>query len=362
MSDDTCLAVKITPGQKDSAVLEPYPVRSPGRGELLLEALEVGICGTDLEIVSGLYGEAPKGEEKLVIGHESLLRVVEAGEDSGDFQPGDLAIGIVRRPCDDMCPACAQGRWDLCVTGHYRERGIARLDGFMRQRLVEEAPFVVHVPESLRRTGVLLEPLTIVEKAVGEALSARPSFLAARRALVTGAGPVGLLAALLLISKGLEVWVLDRVDASGPKGSIVLEAGGRYVDDSSTPLETEVGDIRFDVAVEASGYAPLLFRAANLLARDGVLVLTGVTGGHHTISVDAALLNTDMVLENQVMMGSVNAARPHYEAAVRDMEDFGRRFGTLPERLITRRLPLREFQSALFRTPDDIKAVLEVSA
>lgn len=354
-------ALRLHPGVARSASLVEEKVREPGLGEVLLETLEVGVCGTDIEIDEGLYGEAPPGSDTLVLGHESLLRIVEAGDGVSDLEKGQLAIAIVRRPCDALCRACAAGRWDLCETGQYRERGIRGLDGFMRDFVVDDANFVVPVPEALRSVGVLLEPLTIVEKAVDEAMGARPALIPSRTALVTGAGPVGLLAALLLIARGLEVWVLDRQPTDSPKGALVMEAGGRYIDDTNTPLERAVGRTRFDVAVEASGFAPLLIRAVNLLERNGALVLTGVTGGHHDVSLDVNVLNTNLVLENEHILGSVNASRKHYEAAVRDLSLWQRRFGKLPERLVTGRFPLERFRDALDKNPGTIKSVIEVS-
>lgn len=360
-SNNLCQALLIKPGQANSAHLGTRPVARPQAGEVRLKTLEVGICGTDLEINEGLYGEAPAGQDTLVLGHEGLLEVVEVGQGVSHLQPGDLAVAIVRRPCPQSCPACAVGRWDLCITGDYTEHGIKQLDGFMREALVDDAAYVIKVPAELRPVAVLTEPLTIVEKAIEVALACRPAFLPAKRALVTGAGPVGLLGALLLRLRGYEVWVLDRVPQDSPKGKIAAAAGARYIDDSKSPLEQAVGDVRFDLAVEASGYAPLLFRAANLLARSGVLVLTGVTGGHHDIQVDANVLNSELVLENEVIVGSVNAAKSHYTQAVADLGGLNQTFPGLLQQLITDRVPLDQFQKALDRRPETIKAVLAIS-
>lgn len=359
---ETCRAVTVQPGEKGSGRLDRIAVGRPGPGQVLLRVLRVGICGTDAEIDAGLYGAPPPGHTRLVLGHESQVRVEAVGPDARGLQPGQLAVAIVRRPCPGPCPPCANGRWDLCVTGEYRERGIMHLDGFLRERLVEDAAFVVPVPEELEAVSVLLEPLSVVEKAIAEAERVRdPAAPPARRALVTGGGPIGLLAGLALRQRGLEVWLLDRRGPESPKGRLAAAAGMRYVDDSATPIE-RVADVgRFDLAVEATGFAPLVFRSLALLGRNGTLVLTGVTSGHRTVAVDANAVNASMVLENQVMIGSVNAARRHYEQAIHDLGDWRARWPGLAERMITARYPLERFRDALAPSSEDIKRVVEVT-
>ena len=362
MADEQCRAVTVRPGEKGSGRLESVPVGRPAAGQVLLRVLRVGICGTDAEIDGGGYGQAPEGSARLVLGHESQVRVEAVGPGVSGLQPGQLAVAIVRRPCPERCPPCAAGRWDLCLTGHYLERGIMGLDGFLRERLVDDAAFVVPVPETLEPVSVLIEPLSVVEKAIAEAERVRdPALPPARRALVTGAGPIGLLAVLALRQRGLEVWVLDRQPADSVKARLAQAAGARYVDDAATPLEQVEGVGHFDLALEGTGYAPLVFRAVALLGRGGALVLTGVTSGHREISLDANALNAEMVLENQVMIGSVNAARAHYERAVRDLEDWRGRWPGLAGRLITARYPLERFREAMAPSPGDIKRVVEVA-
>lgn len=249
----------------------------------------------------------------------------------------------------------------MCETGHYRERGISYLHGMLREYMVDAERFVVPVPAQLRSVGVLLEPLSVVEKAVRETLRiqerapSRP-----RTALVTGAGPIGILAAMLLVAQGIEVHVLDRRPVDSPKAEFVRRLGASYHDDSQTPLEDATRNLNFDLAVEASGYAPLMFRALSRLARNGALVLTGVTAGHHTISLDVDVVNQEMVLENHVLIGSVNASRGHYEQAVRDLSSFFAKDAPLVSSLITGRFPLERFGEALKKSPDTIKAVVEV--
>ncbi len=354
-------AIVVTPGRAQSYRLATVPVDEPGPSDLLLDVVAVGICGTDAEICQGLYGQAPAGHDRLVLGHEALARVAAVGSGVEHVAVGDFIVPIVRRPCPELCVACAAGRWDQCVTGDYQEHGIKGLDGFLRGRLVVEGDAVVAAPAALGELAVLTEPLTIVEKALERALRTHTGPGEPRRALVTGAGPVGMLAALLMVSRGLEVWVVDRRPADSPKARLVQAIGAHYLDDSATPLEQHLPAGGFDIALEATGYAPLVFRAVAVLARNGVLALTGVTGGHHELNVDANLLNSTMVLENQSMVGSVNAARSHYQQAVQDLAGFHARFPGVLDRLITARHPLAAFEKALLKNPDDIKTVVMVA-
>lgn len=359
---DKCRAILITPGKPGSAQLGTVAVADPGTGELLLKVRAVGICGTDGEIDRGLYGTAPAGSVELVLGHESLTEVAAVGPGVSGWTVGQLGVAIVRRPCPERCAACAVGRWDFCLTGHYREHGIKGLDGFLREYFVASVDDVVPVPANLADCAVLIEPLSIVEKAVEQALSIhamKPGKPA--RALVTGAGPVGMLGALLLLQRGLQVWILDQRPADSAKARLIESAGAHYIDDSSTPLESVVPTGGFDVALEATGYAPLVFRMASTLAPNGVLALTGVTGGHREMSVDVNAINGALVLENQAMVGSVNAARAHYEQAILDLGQWKTRWGDLPSRLITSRYPLERFRDALKKDPDDIKTIVEVN-
>ncbi len=361
--DAMCQAIQVTPGKAHSARLGLEPTLAPKRGELGLKVLLCGICGTDAEIERGLYGEAPPGEDHLVPGHESLCEVEAVGEAVTGFRPGDLVVPIVRRPCPEGCEPCKRGRWDMCLTGHYAERGIARLHGMLREHLTDDAEHCVHLPPELRQVGVLVEPLSIVEKAIEETMVVQSRIgIPPRRALVTGAGPIGILAAMVLRSRGLAVDVLDQRPVDSPKAEIVRASGSRYIDDRTQPLEESAKDVLYDLVLEASGYAPLVFRALRRLGRNGAMVLTGVTAGHHTIELDVDALNQEMVLENQVLLGSVNAARQHYEAAVRDLAAWQLSLPGLAERLITSRHPLAQFEAALTKDPDGIKSVVEVAA
>jgi threonine dehydrogenase-like Zn-dependent dehydrogenase len=331
------------------------PEPQAGAGELLVDGLALGVCGTDREISRGEYGWAPEGRERLVLGHESLGRVREA-PDGADFAPGDLVVGVVRRPDPVPCPACAHGEFDMCRNGEYTERGIKSIDGYCSERWTVEADYAVKLDPGLEHVGMLLEPTTVVAKAwdhierVGKRAWFEP-----RSALVTGAGPIGLLAALLAAQRGLEVHVLDVV-TDGPKPELVEALGGTYHHDG---LDAAVKGGRPDIIVEATGVGQLVFGAMEATAAAGILCLTGVSPKGRALSVDAGAVNREIVLENDVVFGSVNANLGHYRLAAEALVQADR--GWL-ERLITRRVPLERFAEALAGHPEDIKVVIDLTA
>jgi threonine dehydrogenase-like Zn-dependent dehydrogenase len=317
---------------------------------VLVEAIAVGVCGTDVEIVEGKYGWSPPGKPRLVLGHESLGRVLDPGP-SGSFQKGDLLAGIVRRPDPVPCPSCAVGDWDMCRNGQYTERGIKQIDGFMSERWRIEPQYAAKIDRSLGLLGVLLEPTTVVTKAweqVG-AVGQR-AFWEPRTALVTGAGPIGLLAALIGRQRGLEVHVLDRFD-SGPKPGLVRDLGATY-------HTGRVADIGFDpdVIVECTGVGQLIADSIAAVAPGGVVCLTGVGTGGRTVGLPTADVGSAIVLRNNVVVGSVNANRRHWYRAGQVL---AKADPTWLGRLITRRVPPEQFQGALQREPDDIKVVIQ---
>ena len=318
------------------------PDPEPGPGELLVDALALGICGTDVEIVAGEFGSAPAGADRLVLGHESLGVVREAPPGRG-FAAGDLVVGMVREPDPEPCVCCAAGELDMCRNGLYADRGIKDGHGFGSESWTIPAELAVRLDPELRRVGVLLEPTTIVAKAWEhvDRIAARLVF-EPRRVLVTGAGPIGLLAALFAARRGLEVHVLDRVQ-HGPKPGLVADLGAQY---HSGSLAEAVRDGEPDVVVEATGSVELVFDAMARTAPGGIVCLLGVSAGGHSLTVDAGLLNTDLVLSNMVVFGSVSANRRHYEAAARALAEAERPW---LERLITRRVPLERFAEALDR-------------
>jgi threonine dehydrogenase-like Zn-dependent dehydrogenase len=345
-------AVTVLPMQAGSARLDQVAEPPRQEGDLLVQTLAVGVCGTDLEISRGEYGWAPPGRNRLVLGHESLGRVLEAPAGS-DLRPGDLVVGIVRQPDPEPCVSCAAGEWDMCRNGRYTEHGIKELDGFMRERYRIDPDHVVKVDPALERTGVLLEPTSVVAKAWDhiERIAARAVW-DPEVVLVTGAGPIGLLAALLAVQRGLEVHVLDRV-TTGPKPALVADLGATY----HTGTVAEAVPYA-DVIVECTGAGELVLDAIVKAGPDGIVCLTGVSSAGRTLTIDAGALNRELVLENGVVFGTVNANRRHYQAGATALAKADQQW---LERLITRRVPLSRWSDALQRRPDDVKAVLDLS-
>jgi threonine dehydrogenase-like Zn-dependent dehydrogenase len=343
-------AITIEPGRPGSLRLEDMPDPGPADGTLLARTLAVGICGTDRELISGEYGEAPAGSGRLILGHESLAAVIEAPPDSG-FVSGDLIVGIVRHPDPVPCLNCAAGEWDMCRNGLYTERGIKEAHGFAAERFRTRPGFAVRVDPRLGRCAVLLEPASIVAKAwehvehVGNRARWQP-----RRALVTGAGAIGLMAALFAAQRGLEVHVLDRAQG-GPKPELVRALGGTY----HTGAVDELG-FAPDVIIECTGAAQVIAESLTATKRAGIVCLTGLSSGRHRVALDINCLNRLLVLENDVVLGSVNANRRHYELAAAALAKADRSW---LERVITRRVPAARWREAYEKVPGDIKTVLE---
>ena len=339
------------PGKPGSAAVVEVDEPRRGSGELLVDGLAMGVCGTDNEILAGEYGEPPPGRERLVLGHESLGRVREAEPDSG-FAAGDLVVGVVRRPDPEPCPACARGEFDMCRNGRYRERGIKELDGYGSERWTVEADYAVKLDPELERVGMLMEPTTIVAKAWDHIERiGRRSYFEPSRLLVTGAGPIGLLAALLGVQRGFEVTVLDRV-TGGPKPELVERLGATYATGTIAKLAEP------DVVIEATGIGQLVFDSLEHTAPAGIVCLTGVSPAGRPLEVDAGAINRELVLENDVVFGSVNANLEHYRLAA---DALARADRSWLEAMITRRVPLDRFEEALDRGDDDVKVVLELN-
>jgi threonine dehydrogenase-like Zn-dependent dehydrogenase len=346
-------ALTVKPTVKDSLQLSDLPDPDAAEGSVLVAGLEVGLCGTDVEIVSGAYGAAPPGHELLVLGHENLGRVREAPA-GGELHEGDLVVGIVRRPDPVPCGACAAGEWDMCRNGKYTEHGIMGLDGFARELWRAEPDAMVRLDPGLSEVGVLLEPTTIVAKAWEQIdrIGTR-AFYDPHVAVVTGAGPVGLLAALLGVQRGLEVHVFDQV-TSGPKPALVADLGATYHSDTLTD-----SGIQGDVLVECTGVASVIVEALSGGAIDAITCLTGVSTPGKQEDLDIGALNRSWVLRNDVVFGSVNANRRHYDAAAKALAAADPAW---LGRLITRRVPLARYADAFARGEDDVKVVLDLGA
>jgi threonine dehydrogenase-like Zn-dependent dehydrogenase len=346
--------MSVIPGRPDSARPDEVPEPSPSEGSILVDGLLVGICGTDTELIDG-FGQPPPDRQRLVLGHESLGRVAQAPPDAG-LVPGDLVTGIVRRPDPVPCPACAAGQWDFCENGRYTERGIKGLDGYGAQRWRVDPEFVIPLPASLGDHGVLTEPASVVAKAweQTERIAARAP-VAGRTALITGAGPIGLLAALLGVQRGYQVHVLDLM-RDGPKPRLVAALGATYHYGAIGGIGGI--DVRPDVVIECTGVGQLVVDLAGKLAPAGVICLAGLSSGQRTMPVNLDAINAEIVLENAVIFGTVNAARRNYTQAV---EALAKADPDWLAGLITRRVPLRTWPDALTRQPNDVKVTVDLT-
>jgi threonine dehydrogenase-like Zn-dependent dehydrogenase len=343
-------AITILPGIANSANVQDVAEPPQSDGAVLAETIALGVCGTDHEIVAGNYGEAPEGQERFILGHESLGRVREAPADSG-FAAGDHIVGIVRQPDPVPCPACATGEWDMCRNGLYTEHGIKKRNGFGAERFRIAPEFAVKVDSALGMLGVLLEPTSVVAKAWDHCdrvwrLKSAPS----RKLLVTGAGPIGLLGALLGAQRGYEIHVYDR-NIGGPKPKLVHDLGGVY---HSGELH-ELASLAPDLVMECTGAPPVIASLISTIATDSVICLAGV-GAPARREFDIGAFNRTMVLNNGTVFGTVNANRQHYAAAA---DALARADHGWLARLITRRVPLANFSEALRKQKGDIKVVID---
>src|ERR1700722_3862538 len=345
-------ALTVIPLQAGTAELSEVdePPSPAGRG--LFGALGVGICGTDAEILSGAYGWAPPGRERLVLGHESLGRVLEAPA-GGPVSKGDLVVGIVPRPDPVPCANCAVLEWDFCRNGQYTERGIKEHDGYLSERYRITPDFVVKVDSALGILGVLLEPTSVVAKAWEEVdrVGGRAHW-DPKTVLVTGAGPIGLLAALIGVQRGLDVHVIDQM-TTGVKPDLVRDLGATY--HTGAVADAVPGP---DIIIECTGVSSLVLDAMTHVGIGGVVCLTGVSSGGHTVSVDEGALNRSRVLENVAVVGSVNANKRHYEAAAAALAKADRSWLS---RVVSRKVPLEQWQQAINRQPDDVKVIITVN-
>jgi glucose 1-dehydrogenase len=363
-------AIALTPGTRAIRLADvPEPIVT-APDDVKVRILRVGICGTDREEALGGRALAPQGRSELVIGHEMLGQVIETGKSVTRVKPGDYAVFTVRRGCGECLP-CLMNRSDMCLTGRYRERGIWGMDGYQTEYAVDKEQYVVRVPEDLEPIGVLTEPLSVAEKAIDESVrlqsarlpesAAAPNWLYGRRCLVAGLGPIGLLAALALRLRGAEVFGIDVVDSQSARPQWLEHINGKYVDGRMvTPdkVEHELGQM--DLIFEATGVAQLEFNLLDALGKNGVYVLTGIPGGDRPLQLDGAELIRRLVLGNQVMIGSVNASRGHFQMAVDDLVRARLAWGDHVARLISHHRPHAEFQAVLSsHEADEIKVVLE---
>lgn len=364
-------AVAVFPSKREVALIDPPATPPLGDTEARLEMLEVGVCGTDREIARFDYGEPPKGSDHLILGHESLGRVVEVGKKVTRLKAGDLVVTMVRRPCGHPeCAACRAGRQDFCFTGDFTERGIRGRHGYMTPDVVDDERYMHVVPAALREVGVLTEPLTIAQKALSQlrAIHDRLPWTSggkfrdySPRALIFGAGPVGLLGAMSFVLEGFDTWVYSRAADPAAMTSLTESFGARFVD----ATQHAIGELpklagRIDVVFEATGASRASFEVMNALGVNGVYVFTGVPGRKGPNPVDTDLLMRNLVLKNQLLFGTVNAGPDAFENAIASLGQFQARWPKALAALITGRYPVAKAKELLAGRPGGIKDVLQL--
>lgn len=347
-------AVAVTPGEKYSARLLDAPVPEIGKNEALLKVCEVGIDGTDIEINQGLYGSCPGGCDYMIVGHECLARVERTGDSATGLEKGDLVVPTVRRP--DDCPNCRKGESDMCIKGEFKEHGIKGLHGFASEYTKSDSDFLVKVPEELRKVAVLLEPLSIAEKAVFQSYKIQERMhWNPRNALVLGIGPLGILTTLILRLKDLEVTAYATRQKESLKARLVEEVGGSYVNARENPLNT--WDRKFDIIIETTGNTGVAADSLGLLDTNGILCFLGVYPPGEACSNFSGILK-ELVLENKALFGSVNANISYFRTGIEDMKEIQERFPGILERIITKSLTPEKYEKAFESDKENIKTVI----
>ena len=361
----------VLPADRQIRIVEREEPKIRSATEVKLRILEVGVCGTDREIVAFHYGVPPRDRVELILGHESLAEVVEVGSEVVGFEAGDLVVPMVRRPCSDTaCAACRAGSQDFCFSGNFTERGIKEADGFLCDFVVDEARYMTRVPPSLRQVGVLVEPLTIAQKALRQVREVQErlpwiSESAPRRsphALVLGAGPIGLLGAMALIPAGFKTFVYSREPVTGAKAAIVRSIGGHYISAEEQSVEDLPAVLEhIDLVYEACGASRLAFETLPHLGANGLFIFTGVPGRKAPIEIDADRIMRSLVLKNQLVFGTVNAGKHAFDAAIRDLQAFNERWPDAVGSLITGRYRLGDYEEALRGRRGGIKNVIALA-
>lgn len=368
-------AVAVVPDKREVRLVQHEEPKISSPSQVKLRMLEVGVCGTDKEICTFQYGTPPRDSDYLIIGHESLGEVIETGPAVTRVRKGDLVVPMVRRPCPhETCIACRSDRQDFCFTGDFNERGIKEMHGFMAEFVVDDERYMNPVPKQLRDVAVLVEPLTIAEKALSQvwqvqqrlpwSCAAEPGKAQAHChcAVVLGAGPVGLLGAMALVNYDFDTYVYSREAAPNPKSKLVEAIGAKYVSAESQSLEhlaERVGNV--DLVYEATGASSLSFEMMKYLGTNGIFVFTGVPGRKGPIEVDTDLIMRDLVLKNQVVFGTVNAGRDSFENSIRDVGSFLKRWPDAVKGLITGHFPIEAHRDLLLGRADGIKNVISLS-
>jgi len=355
-------AIVVKPGMADSIHMRDMPDPPMKPDQVAVKMIRAGLCGTDAEINAGHYGQLPPGEEFLILGHENFGVVEDVGKKVKGFKPGDLVVATVRRPCG-VCNNCAHGASDMCSSGQYQERGIMRRHGYMAQFYVESPQWLNKIPKAAEGVGVLLEPISVVEKGIDQA------FLLQRRlkwepktALVLGGGPIGLLASAVSRLRGLTTYVVGREPENDLRARIAEQMGATFVSVASKTLVDVTKEMPpIDLAIEATGAAPVAFAAMQVLGRNGVLCLLSLTGGNTVAEEPIARINQQLVLQNNAVVGSVNANPRHFKMGVKDLATMQKKWPGLLPQLITTQLPWTEYRHWFGTRNSGIKNTLEIS-
>lgn len=361
----TMKAIAVFPGKPNSVHLAELAQPSArdianGRG-VLVKVLRVGVDGTDKEINAAEYGAAPEGYDFLVLGHESFGRVEAVGPNVTELKPGDYVVATVRRPGTSIYDLI--GTNDMTTDDTYFERGINLRHGYLTEYYVDDAEFIVKVAQGLKEVGVLLEPTTVVEKGIAQAyeIQRRLRVWRPRRAAVMGAGTIGLLATLVLRLRGLEVTTFGRTARPYLNSDLIEAIGARYVTTVDTPILDGAKQFGpFDLMFEATGNSSVVFESMEALGKNGVLVLSSVTGGNRTVQVCADRINLEFVLGNKVMVGTVNANREYFEMGVRDMAQAEAEYPGWLTQLLTHPVKGLENYSELFDKLTNAKGAIKV--
>ena len=358
-------AIAVKPGIKNSVHLVEMPKPSVaeipnGRG-VLVKVLRVGVDGTDKEINNAEYGASPNGDAFLVIGHEGFGVVEEVGENVHELKPGDYVVATVRRPGSSIYDLI--GTNDMTTDDTYFERGINLRHGFLSEYYVDDVEFIVKVPRGLKEVGVLLEPMTVVQKGIIQAfeIQRRLKVWKPKKAAVLGAGTIGLLATLVFKLKGMEVVTFGKTPKPYLNSDLIEDLGAKYVstDDISVPEYAEQNG-GFDIIFEATGFSPIVFDAMQALAKNGVLILSSVTGGDRKVELPADKINLEFVLGNKVMVGTVNANREYFESGAKDMAQAELEYNGWLKRLLTHPVKGLENYKELFESLINAKAAIKV--
>jgi threonine dehydrogenase-like Zn-dependent dehydrogenase len=359
-------AVAVYPSKREVRIVDHPEPHVTSETQAKVRVLDVGVCGTDREIVSFQFGAPPEGSDYLIIGHESLSEVLEAGPQVSRVKPGDLVVMSVRRPCPHpSCVACREGRQDFCYTGDFTERGIKQKRGYMTEFVVEDERYLYPVPRDLRGVAVLVEPLTIAEKSLEQlwTVQRRLPWDHRRRAVVLGAGPVGILGAMALKVEGFDVTVYSRSPNHEENNGVVNAIGAQYIaaeTHSAEEMAKIVGSI--DVVYEATGASSVAFEVLKHLGPNAVFVFTGVPGHKGPIPVDTDEIMRNMVLNNQLVLGSVNAPPQAFQSAIQHLAIFARRWPETLRSIITARFPMERALDALHSQPGGIKNVVAIAS